>query len=283
MSEGVLFVALGDSYLEEAQKAAASVKSHNDVSIAVITDCSPSSSDFDQVITVDDTTGSFATKVEFMAESPFDKTLYLDTDTHVRGDISELFSLLDQFDIAAKHKSGYYPTGPTEYPDVPGSFPEYNTGVVAFRSTRWVDEFFESWKREYEKYVEKGGNDQPAFRKALYDSELRISTLKEEYHCRFVYPGCITGFGKIFHGRPEQANESDYQSIVEKVNKTDLPRVFVPTTSGLTVLERKTEFNVQHSDLYLLTLAEHLKASAKRTVLDVGRGLRSVKRELFNG
>lgn len=281
MSEGIVYVAFGDSYLDEAENSAESVKQYSDIPIAVITNCQPSAAFFDEIITVDSVSGSFATKVEYMAKSPFDKTIYLDTDTIVCGDISDLFSILEAFDIAAKHKSGFYPTGPIEYPHVPESFPEYNTGVIAFRSNSDVDDFFESWVQEYERYVEKGGNDQPAFRKALFDSDLRVSTLKEQYHCRFVYPGCVTRQAKVFHGRPEQANENTFDEVINKLNKTDMPRVFLPTDSGLRVLERTTPFNVRHSDQYMLTLVEHAKAATTSFVFNVGRRARSLKRKYF--
>lgn len=38
-----------------------------------------------------------------MLHSPFEHTIFLDTDTFVCGDFSELFDLLDHFDIAMSH------------------------------------------------------------------------------------------------------------------------------------------------------------------------------------
>jgi hypothetical protein len=282
MTRGVVYVAIGEEYLSEAETSATSLKRHNDISTAVFTDSATESACFDRVITVEGAEAGFAAKIEYMRQSPFDRTLYLDTDTWITDDISDLFSLLDGFEIAAKHKSGFYPTGPLDYPDVPKSFPEYNTGIIAFRSTPSVTKFFRAWHEEYSRYVDHGGNDQPGFRKALFDSDLRVSTLKEEFHCRFVYPGCITRRAKIFHGRPHQAGAQDFDEIADRINYTDHPRVFIPTNDGLRVFDRTTDFNVTHSDLYFLTLSRHARIalwnlfrhSGKR-VLNAVKSLRS--------
>ena len=69
-----------------------------------------------------------------MKNSPFAETLFLDTDTYVCGELSELFELLAQFDIAMTLDRRYYDDFPKDV-GVPGSFCEFNRGVVAFRSS----------------------------------------------------------------------------------------------------------------------------------------------------
>jgi hypothetical protein len=42
--------------------------------------------------------------------------------------------------------------------------------------------------------------DQATFRRALYESGLRLATMPTEYNCRFPYPASICGPVKILHG-----------------------------------------------------------------------------------
>ena len=42
-------------------------------------------------------------KVDFITSSPFKKTLYLDSDTVVVRDITDIFDSLDRFDVAVTH------------------------------------------------------------------------------------------------------------------------------------------------------------------------------------
>lgn len=238
MDRGALYVATGEEYVREAVESARTLRRHNDVEVALVADRDPDSDRFDYVDVHPDRGGGFADKIELMAESPFERTLYLDTDIYVSGDLTELFDLLDRFDIGAKHKSGFYPTGPGY--DIPYSFPEFNTGVVVFRAGEVMEAFFETWAAEFQTYADEGGNDQPAFRKALYESDLRPTALTDEFHCRFIYPGAITGNARLFHGRADNIEE-----IADRVNETNLPRVFVPTEEapGVSVHERDSAVN----------------------------------------
>ena len=43
--------------------------------------------------------------------------------------------------------------------------------------------------------------DQPSFRKALYESSLRLATLPPEYNCRLPFPGFLHDPVRILHGR----------------------------------------------------------------------------------
>lgn len=288
MNCGVLYIAFGEGYVDEAMQSAESLKEHNDVDTTLLTD-SPRSSlpYFDRIKTIKGTKSPLLEAIEAMSQSPYDRTIYLDTDVQVLGDITDLFALLDEFDIAAKQKSGYYPTGPRggQYPELPDSFPEYNTGVLVYRSGELIEEFFKDWYKEYESYIELGGNDQPAFRKALYRSDLRITSLTDQFHCRFVYPGAITHEAKTLHGRPEQVGADEYTEIADKINQTDLPRVFFPTQDELIVFYRVTDFNLQHMKQFQVPLYEHLigviKERCKKPIRKVYYRLREVSENFY--
>ena len=45
------------------------------------------------------------------------------------------------------------------------------------------------------------GVDQPAFRRALWESTLSFYVLSSEWNCRTIYPGRLVGQARILHGR----------------------------------------------------------------------------------
>jgi hypothetical protein len=171
----------------------------------------------DQVIRAD-RDASFpgcAAKIPHISASPYNETLFLDSDTYVCGDLTQLFALTDAFDLAAAHAPmrAIY-----EVEGVPDSFPEFNTGVIVFRRSPDVQAVLSSWADLFSRYLERlhddairwlhpadrrwhALNDQGAFREALYRSRLRLTTLPPEYNCRFTVPGFVDGPVRILHGR----------------------------------------------------------------------------------
>ena len=227
---GVFYIATGDQFLAEAELSAKSVHdAMPEVPIAIATDTSPDF-DFDHVIQVEDPDYSFTDQIANLHRSPFDRTLHLDTDIYMDANAEELFDVLDQFDIAVAHnhnRSVYDPPG------VPDSFPEYNTGVVAYTNDDDLREFTRAWQSTYDDLFD-GGNpqNQPSFRKALYESDLRIATLPPEYNLMLRYPGHAIGEVKLFHGRlldidtPGAGKYTDVEQAAEKINARTDHRVF---------------------------------------------------------
>src|SRR5207244_3989252 len=104
-------------------------------------------------------------------EAPYERLVFLDTDTRAFGDLLPLFDLLDRFDLAALQdvNRGWNYT----LPDVPLPFTEFNTGVIAFRKGPAVEKFFSEWRANHEQLKASGFvNDQPAFRRTAYHSPL---------------------------------------------------------------------------------------------------------------
>src|SRR5437868_8197397 len=64
--------------------------------------------------------------------APYERVIFVDTDTYVASDLAGLFDVLDVFDLAVAHDV----TRGNDYGTqiVPRSFCEYNTGVIAFRN-----------------------------------------------------------------------------------------------------------------------------------------------------
>jgi len=204
--QGVVYVATGKKYYDEARISVRSLKATNKLRAAIFTDQPKGDANFDIHIPVTSTGEGFMDKVVNLKGSPFEYTLFLDTDTFVCADLSDLFLLLDEFDVAAAHdhlvREVYAVAG------VPQAFPEFNTGVLLFRNSRVFLELLNEWvltlKKEKESFAQKkvlgkGFPDQPPFRKTIYGSGLRIATLPPEYNCMFRFAGSVVGEVKIMH------------------------------------------------------------------------------------
>ncbi len=81
-------------------------------------------------------------KIKALQKSPFERTLYLDTDTRIlSSDVERIFEKLEYADIAMIEATPSQSVSRKLY----GRF-MYNTGVVAFRNTRPVKELLTAWE-----------------------------------------------------------------------------------------------------------------------------------------
>jgi len=185
---GVVFVATGARYIACAENAAKSVRQNMpDIPIALFTnagDLGVALSDvFDQVIELESV--HHRSKVDCLMNSPFERTLFLDADIRVLEDVSDLFSLLDNFDIAMAqaHARNRIATRAVWTVDLPDAFPQFNTGVIAVRRTAQTQALFEDWSRSYKEAEFR--KDQVTLRELLWLSDLRLATLPPEYNIRY--------------------------------------------------------------------------------------------------
>jgi hypothetical protein len=199
MLDGVLYVAQGRRYLEAAVASARSVRvAMPAVGIGIATN-EPAPDGFDETIPLTEPDG-YRAKILGMIASPFDRTLFLDVDTFVAADVSELFRVLDVFDVAAAH-SPLRVTLPLE--DVPDAFPELNTGVIAFRRKERVGRLLQTWLDEYGRLapLKPRSKDQLSFRRALYSAtDVRLAVLPTEFNLRFWKAGYYNQLVRILHG-----------------------------------------------------------------------------------
>jgi|GEM_PF-6552644 hypothetical protein len=176
-----------------------------DLPIAVATDHPLVAGPFDQQVALAEPNG-YRAKIAAAQRSPFNRTLQLDVDTYILADLGEVFRVLDRFDMALVHA----PVGISmAFDDVPRSFPEFNTGVIAYRATQLVQDVLAEWLREYDTLASPF--DQPSFRRVTYRAAgLRIATLPSEYNQRMV-AGFFNQPVQILHGWPDRlAGERDY-------------------------------------------------------------------------
>jgi len=226
ISRGFVYVATGTGYLEEARISAESLRRHHpDIPICLVTDRPLDiRAPFDHVIQRGDVEHKPIDKL-LAWHCPFDRAVFLDTDTRVGGDLTTLFDVVEHFDLAALqdvNRGWDYPLD-----GVPECFTEFNTGVIAFRRTPKVAQFFASWRAGYDALQVKQGHlnrqsDQPAFRQALYHSDLRIAPLPSEFHFIANFPNATLWKVRLLHGR------GDLDRIAEQVDQELGGRVFIP-------------------------------------------------------
>lgn len=190
MNNGILYIAFGERFLKELEYSVFTVKKmHPDLSITLFTDKPYHNKYIDNVELKK--MGKGRMKQEYLFHSPYSNTLYLDSDTGVVGNIIEIFGLLDRFDVAATHDmmrknprhSEMYPY----YKDIPDGFPEFAGGVILFKKSDVVENFFIRWRKNFNTWYDLTGEvrDQPSFRTALWQcKDLHIHTLPPEYNIR---------------------------------------------------------------------------------------------------
>ncbi len=229
---GFVYVATGSGYLDEARGSAASLRAHHPgIPVCLVTDHPVAvAPPFDHIVIRHDVQHKPIDKL-LAVHCPFGRAVFLDTDTRVYGDLSPLFAVLEQFDLAVLqdvNRGWDY-----ELPGVPACFTEFNTGVIAFRRTDAVLDFFRQWGEQHAVLARTAGfvNDQPAFRRTLYFSALRVAPLPSEFHFLGNFPNALLWKARLIHAR------GDYQLMHRQLEEQLGSRVFIPhvgTVPGFT-------------------------------------------------
>lgn len=236
MSQGAVYIITQDPrYVELLLTSAASLKrAMPDLPITVFSQFTIESAYFERVIPVTPTEDGFYDKTTLIRQMPYERTLFIDADTYMVEPVPELFSVLDRFDCAATHEEYLNTDWFNRYPrpDIPASFPEFNTGIMSLKRSDRLDRVLQKWGELYQSYLAEKPkeriNDQPFFRVAAYFGDIRIATLTREYNCKFRGQGYLNGSVKIVHGHinfqltPEQANRA-----VSVLNASKKPRVYI--------------------------------------------------------
>jgi hypothetical protein len=237
-NRGFVYVATGTAYLPEAFKSAESLRLHHpDAAICLITDHPPAEhGPFTEIRRpVGRVRHSPMDKV-LAYEAPYDDIVFLDTDTFVLDDLSPVFETLERFDLALLqdvNRGWNY-----QLPDVPLAFTEFNTGVIALRKSPLVAEFFETWSKAYDRLRAANGmiNDQPAFRRTLFHSELRVAPLPSEFHFLGDFPNNTLWKVRLIHAR------GDYSRIAKQANEFLGLRAYVPELGVMPSFQGKQRF-----------------------------------------
>ncbi len=204
--EGVLQVATGTRYLEEAINSVVRIRPFlSGRPITLVTDkpeLVPGGL-FDNVVSHPCPKKSYRDKILPLLHLPYKRTLFLDTDLEIISPIDDIFRILGSIDLVGCH-------APVRWCDwqgseVPEGFSELNSGVLGMRRCHRQRALVRHWLKLYDDVGIEF--DQATLRAALWwasiNRGLRIWVLPQEYNLRTPKPW-LTGAGmavKIVHGR----------------------------------------------------------------------------------
>jgi hypothetical protein len=159
-----------------------------------------------------------------MRLSPYEKTIFLDSDTHVLDSLAPLFALLDRFQLFFQAATGgrhYTLDG------IPmAAFPEPSAGIVGWRRSEGTERFFEIWEEQYDKQRDLNGEgawDQRSLRAAAWLSGLNLTFLQGEWQVTSFAATTLLWPARILHARGAIVNK-----MIREVNRVDDYRVYVP-------------------------------------------------------
>jgi hypothetical protein len=232
--DGIIYSCSGESYVAEAIRSARSSLRHNPLPHVVF--ASPAPADFNaqsglSVQPFEASADPFLDKIRNIRRSPFERTIFLDTDTFIVDELVQLLHLLERYDMAVAHTAGY--RGFAD-PEVPAAFYELNTGVMAWRSNERTAAFLADWEETYvawareEPFHSAATSDQAAFRRCAWMHELRLLILGPEYNFRTLFPATVVDRVRVVHGRRRNS-----EGLAARLNSRHGPRNFTPLRARL--------------------------------------------------
>jgi hypothetical protein len=239
---GIVYSCSGESYIAEALRSARSSIAHNALPHVLFTSTEVTSEPGLSTVRFEPSANAYADKIANMRRSPFERTIYLDTDTFVVEEIVHVLALLDHFELAVAQDPSRRRNGDQQVPD---AFGEFNTGVIAWRADERIAAFMSSWEETYLSWLEHepfagaarasakrrarlepgrapswgGAADQPAFRHCAWEHDVRLFVLPAEYNLRLGEPATIIDRVRVIHGRHD-----DYASLAARINERQGPR-----------------------------------------------------------
>lgn len=263
---GILYVATGKKYIHEAIESATSCRKSNPYPIGLITDSHEYQLPqglFDSVI-IKDAQYSYRDKL-LIRYTPFEKTIFLDTDTLVINELGDLFRLLDFREFAVHQQDEGY-----EYnmPELSNAMPEFNTGVIAFRMTDDVQKLFLNWNASFET-VREIVTDQYHLRRALYESTVKYAIFSSAYNFIVSYNNYVIQQVKVLHGRPFQFLREVAKQINNVPHESAWRRTFYPINNKFFILytnpTAKDSFKILRSStrMYLSNVIRKIKNGFK--------------------
>jgi hypothetical protein len=228
---GVIYVASGDKSLEEAQASLATLRATNPgLEAMLLTDQDPPQAALWDKVMVDPALKGLRNRAKLhMDRAPWEKCLFLDTDTRVCGDLSAAFTLLDRFDFAGEHGHGGHHY---EYPGLPTAFPEVNSGVLLWRRNECTAALFAKWRELYDADEQEYAGrrwDQKSLRIAVWLSDVRFVNLPRAYNLMPYFPSALEGRVYIAHGR----SMANLERLEERMAVSDELRAYVPGLGAL--------------------------------------------------
>ena len=243
--EGIVYCATGkELFLREAYISINSIKKYNtNIQISIFVDEENfkriNKDLFDSIFLIKNPEFGFGDKIYAMKNTPYQKTIYLDCDTVVADDISEIYNMLEKYEIAASNppfKNKYYRPN------------HYQAGIIFYKMNSKVSKFFNLWDENYDRI--NHGNDQPSFRETLSKLPISLFIFPPNYNFRSPFASYIQGKIKILHDHNlSRANDKVRRSFINYLNESTEERYWFPKKG---VLKFPEKFNIFNKILSLL-------------------------------
>ncbi len=228
---GVIYVVSGDKFIKEAEVSLASLRESNPGLPAMLLTDAPIAHpekwdkvEVDPALAALTTTGRSCKAKLHMDRAPWERCLYLDTDTLVVGDLAPAFALLDRFEFAAEQVAGGHHY---ELPGLPPTYPEIGGGVLLWRPTERVKEFFVRWRELFDAFDQSDLGrtyDQKSLRVAMWESDVRFVRLPSTHNLMAYYPAAVEREVVIVHGRSFE----NLRRLHQRMSKSTEFRAYVP-------------------------------------------------------
>ncbi len=238
MTSGVLYIAFGESFREEARRSIASLRRVSPATrCAVVTESEWKDEPRPDHFTIREPIRSLYCKPKYIyTASPFERTFFVDSDTLFARDFEPSFGLLDFYDVALRfvgpHLNG---PGGLQY------HPWCSTGILGFRKNEITDRLFADWLARYEAKMaelgaavpKRGLNEEPIFSVALAHSQARAVALGNDMMFNTLETIITYSPPVIVHGRDRNLDAIVHE-IVDGWEISDYhPRLWMPNIKGL--------------------------------------------------
>lgn len=224
-SRGLLYIATGTSYIQEAVKNVVRSRPFLEgIKTCIVTDSDDESLHriFDFVLPHPSPVYSYRDKLLPLQNLPFEETLFLDTDACLINPASDIFAACSLADFAAVYSPVRLPPG-WRSESVPSFFPEVNSGVMYFKVSDIQMSFVATWIELYDslfnEYCQKW--DQASLRHVVWmfmaQHNFRFHVLPSEVNLRTTKPWTV-GRGlscAVIHGR---FSDSEFDDFVNYLN-----------------------------------------------------------------
>jgi hypothetical protein len=268
MTKGYLYIAFGEKYIQEALVSSQSlIKVDPSAKISLVTNEKLKSDNmFDHIIILNEYLEKpYLYKVKALNLSPYEYTFFIDTDTYFCEGCSELFDLLNYFDLLISPCNNDYLTVFNKESKPINGIYAYNTGVIVFKKNKRTSDFLLSWYNVYINHFDMYIHDQGPFMEALLNEDIKILVLQTMYNARTPYPfNMIAKPVKIIHGR-----HNDYKAIADKLNRNShQSRIWFPRLKIVLTYRRTKLFKwyMRLDQKY----KDHIKSIIKPLVIRLG-------------
>lgn len=240
-TRGVIYVATGDRFVAEAEASLATLRATNpDLTAMLLSGEEVASRDLWDEVQVDPVLKEQRNRAKlYMDRAPWERCLFLDTDTRVCGCLADGFALLERFEFAGQHGYGGHHY---EVVGLPSSFPEVNSGVLFWRKNDKTKALFARWRELYDSLDQSQETrtwDQKSLRVALWESDVRFVDLPSIYNAMPYFPYVLECPLVVAHGRTMK----NLERFEKRVGRSAALRAYIP---GVGIMNHPREMSWQH-------------------------------------